>query len=62
MGREPAIGAILAAVLLPPLGVFLVEGLARDFWVGVALTLLGWIPGMIFALMVVMRQRDTAVP
>jgi len=47
--------AILAAVLLPPLGVWLSEGLTINFWAAAALTLLAFVPGMIFALVVVLR-------
>jgi uncharacterized membrane protein YqaE (UPF0057 family) len=47
--------AIIAAILLPPLGVFLVRGLAPSFWIAVLLTLIGWVPGVIFALVMVLR-------
>ncbi|WP_242653480.1 YqaE/Pmp3 family membrane protein [Sphingomonas jatrophae] len=47
--------AIIAAVLLPPLGVFLREGLSTAFWVDVLLTILAWVPGVIFALIVVLK-------
>jgi uncharacterized membrane protein YqaE (UPF0057 family) len=42
--------AVLAAVLLPPLGVFLSRGITPAFWLTVVLTVIGWIPGAIFAL------------
>ena len=42
--------AVVAAILLPPLGVFLARGLTPAFWVTVVLTLIGWLPGMVFAL------------
>jgi uncharacterized membrane protein YqaE (UPF0057 family) len=45
---------ILAAIVVPPLGVFLVRGITPVFWIGCALTLLGWVPGVIFALYVVL--------
>ena len=48
-------GSIIAAVLLPPLGVFLGRGLGRDFWITVVLTLIGWVPGVIFALVALLR-------
>ena len=48
-------GQVVAAILLPPLGVFLARGLAPEFWIAAALTLIGWIPGMIFALVAILR-------
>lgn len=48
---------ILAAILLPPLGVFLTRGLHRDFWIAVVLTLIAFFPGMIFALYIVLKDR-----
>ena len=46
--------AIVGAVLLPPLGVFLDRGIGRDFWIAVALTCLAWLPGVAFALWTVL--------
>ncbi|MHA6723228.1 YqaE/Pmp3 family membrane protein [Sphingomonas sp. RS2018] len=48
---------IVAAVLLPPLGVFLKRGGGRDFWIAVVLTLVGWLPGVVFALWSVLRSE-----
>lgn len=42
--------ALVAAVLLPPLGVFLSRGLTPAFWLTVILTLVGWLPGVLIAL------------
>ena len=42
--------AILFAILLPPLGVYWVAGPGRDFWIACGLTLLGFLPGLAFAL------------
>jgi uncharacterized membrane protein YqaE (UPF0057 family) len=47
--------AIVAAILLPPLGIFLARGLGPEFWIGTLLTLLFWVPGIIFALVAVLR-------
>jgi uncharacterized membrane protein YqaE (UPF0057 family) len=41
---------VIAAILLPPLGIFLSRGLTPAFWLTVVLTLIGWVPGMIFDL------------
>ncbi|HEX8445056.1 MAG TPA: YqaE/Pmp3 family membrane protein [Sphingomonas sp.] len=48
---------ILAAILLPPLAVFLTRGLRRDFWIAVVLTLIAFVPGMVFALYVALTDR-----
>ena len=50
-------GEIVAAVLLPPLGVFLATGAGRDFLIACALTLLAFVPGVVFALFMVLRRR-----
>jgi uncharacterized membrane protein YqaE (UPF0057 family) len=51
------IGEIIAALLLPPLAVFLEEGLSRNFWIDAVLTCLAFVPGIIFALLVLGRDR-----
>lgn len=45
---------VILAILLPPLGVLLQEGLNANFWISVVLTLLGFIPGIIWALYVLL--------
>ena len=52
--------AIVAAILLPPLGVFLDRGITPAFWITVALTCLGFVPGVIFALFTILLPRRTA--
>mgnify|MGYP000745733548 FL=1 len=47
---------IIAAILLPPLGVFLQVGLTGQFWLNILLTLLGYIPGIIHALWIILRR------
>ena len=44
---------ILIAILLPPLGVFLQEGIGKHFWINIVLTLLGYIPGIVHAVWVI---------
>ncbi|MBX7141246.1 MAG: YqaE/Pmp3 family membrane protein [Chitinophagales bacterium] len=44
---------ILFAILLPPLAVALVDGIGTSFWISIILTLLFWVPGVIYALIVV---------
>ena len=52
---RPGGGAIAAAVLLPPLGVYLHRGIGRDFWVAAGLTCVAFVPGIVFALVSVLR-------
>jgi len=52
---RPSVAAVIAAILLPPLGIFLARGLGLEFWIGTLLTILFWVPGIIFALAVVLR-------
>lgn len=44
---------VIAAWLLPPLGVFLQVGLKGQFWLNVVLSLFFWIPGVLHAVWVV---------
>ena len=47
---------ILLAILLPPLGVFLQVGLGLQFWLNILLTLLGYIPGIIHAIYIIVKR------
>lgn len=47
---------IICAVILPPLGVFLQEGLGKHFWINILLTLLGYIPGIVHAVYIIARD------
>jgi uncharacterized membrane protein YqaE (UPF0057 family) len=46
--------ALVAAILLPPLGIFMVRGLTPAFWLTVVLTIIGWLPGVILALLLLL--------
>ena len=46
---------IVIAVLLPPLGVFLQVGIGMQFWINIVLTILGYIPGIIHAIWVIVK-------
>lgn len=47
---------ILVAILLPPLGVFLQVGIGLHFWLNILLTLLGYVPGIIHAIWIILRR------
>ena len=51
----PGAGAIITALLLPPLAVFLARGFGPAFWLGLALTVLFFVPGIVFALVALFR-------
>ncbi|WP_179353514.1 YqaE/Pmp3 family membrane protein [Winogradskyella vidalii] len=40
---------IILCLLLPPLAVFLKHGLGKEFLISLILTLVGWLPGVIYA-------------
>jgi uncharacterized membrane protein YqaE (UPF0057 family) len=46
---------ILLAIIFPPLGVLLQVGLGKHFWINILLTLLGFIPGVIHAIWVILK-------
>ncbi|MES1221300.1 MAG: YqaE/Pmp3 family membrane protein [Bacteroidota bacterium] len=57
-GKEPSTNTLLLvilAILLPPLAVYLHEGVINNrFWISLILTLLFWLPGVIYALVVIL--------
>lgn len=52
---------VIAAILLPPLGVFLQRGITPAFWITVLLTVIAWVPGVIFALVLIIAPRAVAI-
>ena len=51
---------IVASILVPPLGVFLVTGISTALIINILLTLLGWLPGVIHALWILSKQSEQA--
>jgi len=50
---------IVLAIIFPPLGVALQVGIKNPhFWINIVLTLMGWIPGMVHALYVILTYED----
>jgi len=47
---------IVLAILLPPIGVFLEVGPTGHFWLNILLTVLGYVPGIIHALYVILKH------
>jgi len=47
---------ILLSIVLPPLGVFLQEKFGFHFWLNIVLTLLGYVPGLIHAIWIIVKK------
>ncbi|WP_276503319.1 YqaE/Pmp3 family membrane protein [Terrimonas pollutisoli] len=60
-GSEPSTNTLLLvilAILLPPLAVYLHQGeINTKFWISLLLTLLFWLPGVIYALIVILGDQ-----
>jgi uncharacterized membrane protein YqaE (UPF0057 family) len=60
-GKEPSTNTLLLvilAILLPPLAVYLHQGeINSKFWISLLLTLLFWLPGVIYALVVILGNN-----
>lgn len=50
---------LILAIVFPPLGVFLQVGLGGQFWLNVILTILGYIPGIIHAVYIIITRGDS---
>lgn len=55
-------GRIAAAALLPPLGVHLARGAGSEFLIACGLTLVGFLPGVVYALWIVLRGEEASQP
>jgi uncharacterized membrane protein YqaE (UPF0057 family) len=53
-GADPI--KIIFSILLPPVGVFLEVGVTGHFWLNILLTILGYVPGIIHALYVILKH------
>ena len=51
---------ILFAIILPPVGVLFTIGLKMHFWLNILLTILGFVPGIIHALYVIIAFGEKA--
>jgi uncharacterized membrane protein YqaE (UPF0057 family) len=48
---------ILFSVIIPPIGVFLQVGIGLHFWLNLVLTFLGYVPGLIHAIWVIVKKK-----
>ena len=51
---------LIFAIFLPPVGAYLQVGLTTHFWINLALTLAGYIPGVIHAIWLVPLDKKAA--
>ncbi|HLP87169.1 MAG TPA: YqaE/Pmp3 family membrane protein [Nostocaceae cyanobacterium] len=49
---------VLIGLFLPPLGVFLTEGIGTTLVINILLTLLGWLPGSVHAVWVILKHDE----
>lgn len=49
---------IILGILLPPVGVFMTTGISSAFLINILLTLLGWLPGSIHAVWVIVKHEE----
>lgn len=49
---------VILAIILPPLAVLLVDGLRGPFWLDILLTILFYLPGLIYALFRIFRTNE----
>ena len=50
---------VIVAILLPPLAVYLHQGeINKKFWIDLLLTLLFYLPGLIYALVLILGNKD----
>lgn len=47
---------IILAIILPPVGVFLQVGIGMHFWINIVLTLLGYVPGIVHAIYIIVKK------
>ena len=48
---------IIIALFIPPIAAFLTVGIGVHFWLNILLTILGFLPGVVHALWLVLRKN-----
>ena len=48
---------VILAILLPPLAMALYDGISTRFWISLILTILGFLPGVIYTLIVILGDN-----
>lgn len=52
---------IILAIILPPLAMLIAKGVCTEFWLSLILTLLGFLPGLIYTLYILLKARQPVV-
>ena len=52
---------VILAILFPPIAVLTKYGVGKKFWTNLVLTLLGWLPGAIHAIVVLPKSGNEPV-
>jgi uncharacterized membrane protein YqaE (UPF0057 family) len=55
--KDISLLALLLSIFIPPVGVLIKEGLGIQFLINLILTFLGYIPGIIHALYIILRDK-----
>jgi uncharacterized membrane protein YqaE (UPF0057 family) len=53
---EKTIMSIVLSLIIPPIGVYMEVGFTKHFWINILLTLLGYIPGVVHAILIITRK------
>jgi len=48
---------VILAIFFPPISVLMRFGLTGKFWLNILLTLIGWLPGVIHAFLVLSKEQ-----
>lgn len=49
---------LICSIFIPPLGVFMQVGFGLHFWMNILLTLMGYVPGVLHAAYIILREDD----
>ena len=49
--------ALILAIFLPPLGVAVKRGINIQLFINIFLTMFGWLPGIVHALYIILKDR-----
>jgi uncharacterized membrane protein YqaE (UPF0057 family) len=55
-GKSADFLRIILSLLIPPVGVFLQVGFGMHFWINILLTLLGYLPGVLHAVWIILKK------
>jgi len=51
---------VVLAILLPPVSIFMNEGIGVTLFINILLTIVGWVPGSIHAVWVLSKRAEQA--